>query len=201
PPPDREARAALVASAMTDRPGAGIDPGKIAKHTEGFSGADLTHLVDSAAERAMLDSARTGTVRPITMDDFQAVLAEVRPSTGPWLETARNVAEASGDSAYDELGAYLRAQRRTRRQGVSPVAEAVERAETRLAMKRPEEALEIIGKALAGEPESAELWLVKSKAHLSADDPAGAVRAARRALAAGAGGAAPHYLLALALFH
>src|SRR5690606_19968356 len=46
PPPDREARAALVASAMTDRPGAGIDPGKIAKHTEGFSGADLTHLVD-----------------------------------------------------------------------------------------------------------------------------------------------------------
>ncbi|MBB5434157.1 ATP-binding protein [Nocardiopsis composta] len=115
PPPDREARAALVASAMTDRPGAGIDPGKIAKHTEGFSGADLTHLVDSAAERAMLDSARTGTVRPITMDDFQAVLAEVRPSTGPWLETARNVVEFSGDSAYDELGAYLRAQRRTRR--------------------------------------------------------------------------------------
>ncbi|MFW5415960.1 ATP-binding protein [Nocardiopsis sp. CNT-189] len=115
PPPDRKARAALVASAMADRPGAGIDPGKIAKHTEGFSGADVAHLVDSAAERAMLDSARTGTVRPITMEDFQAVLAEVRPSTGPWLETARNVVEFSGDSAYDELGAYLRAQRRTRR--------------------------------------------------------------------------------------
>ncbi|WP_017596156.1 ATP-binding protein [Nocardiopsis potens] len=115
PPPDRKARAALIASAMTDRPGAGIDPGKIAKHTEGFSGADVAHLVDSAAERAMLDSARTGTVRPITMEDFQAVLAEVRPSTGPWLETARNVVEFSGDSAYDELGAYLRAQRRSRR--------------------------------------------------------------------------------------
>ncbi|MFW5415961.1 RDD family protein [Nocardiopsis sp. CNT-189] len=83
---------------------------------------------------------------------------------------------------------------------MGPVAEAVERAEARIEMKRPEEALEIIGKALAGEPESAELWLVKGKAHLTAGDPGGAVEAARRALAAGAdGGAAPYYLLALAL--
>ncbi|WP_017596157.1 RDD family protein [Nocardiopsis potens] len=82
---------------------------------------------------------------------------------------------------------------------MGPVAEAVERAEARIEMKRPEEALEIIGKALAGDPESAELWLVKGKAHLSAGDSGGAVEAVHRALAAGADGAAPHYLLALAL--
>ncbi|GAB3479929.1 ATP-binding protein [Nocardiopsis coralliicola] len=112
PPPDRAARAALVAGAMQDRPDGGVDPAAVSKHTEGFSGADLTHLVDSAAERAMLASARAGQLRSITMDDFRTVLGEVRPSTGPWMETARNVVQFSNDDSYDELSAFLRAQRR-----------------------------------------------------------------------------------------
>ncbi|MDA8371301.1 MAG: ATP-binding protein [Nocardiopsaceae bacterium] len=110
PPPDLQARAALVEAGLKERPAAGIDAKKIAKHTEGFSGADIAHLVDSAAERAMLDSARTGTVRPISMKDFQYVLGEVRPSTGPWLETARNVVEFSNDGAYDDLAEFIRSR-------------------------------------------------------------------------------------------
>ncbi|MBB4934484.1 SpoVK/Ycf46/Vps4 family AAA+-type ATPase [Lipingzhangella halophila] len=115
PPPDKEARATVVTTALKDRPASGIDDDKIAKHTEGFSGADLAHLVDTAAERALLDSARSGQVRPITMDDFREALGEVRPSTGPWLETAKNVVEFSGDGSYDELATYIRSQRRSRR--------------------------------------------------------------------------------------
>ena len=49
----------------------------------------------------------------ITMADFDTALREVRPSIGPWLETARNVAvygNATGE--YDELAAFLRTRGR-----------------------------------------------------------------------------------------
>lgn len=112
PPPDEKARAAIVGMELKDRPSSGIDAAKIAKHTDGFSGADITHLVESAAERALLESARTGTVRPIGMDDFRAALGELRPSTGPWMETARNMVEfGSADGAYDELADFIRRHR------------------------------------------------------------------------------------------
>ncbi|HEY3549534.1 MAG TPA: hypothetical protein VGK69_00555 [Gaiellaceae bacterium] len=40
--------------------------------------------------------------------DFDSSLEEVRPSTLPWLHTARNFAEFSGEGGYDDLLAYLR---------------------------------------------------------------------------------------------
>ncbi|WP_017538629.1 ATP-binding protein [Nocardiopsis halophila] len=115
PPPDAEARASIVGMELKERPSSDIDARKIAKHTDGFSGADISHLVESAAERALLESARAGRVRPIVMDDFRAVLGELRPSTGPWMETARNMVEfGSADGAYDELAAYIRSNRSRR---------------------------------------------------------------------------------------
>lgn len=46
------------------------------------------------------------------MPDLQHALGEVRPSIGPWLETARNVAQFANDAGtYDELLAYLRKRR------------------------------------------------------------------------------------------
>jgi SpoVK/Ycf46/Vps4 family AAA+-type ATPase len=91
-PPDDAAREAILRFHLRDRPVAGIDLRKLAKRTDGFSGADLAHACETAAERAMLDAAHTGTVRMIGMDDFDAALREVRPSIGPWFDTARNVA-------------------------------------------------------------------------------------------------------------
>ena len=45
--------------------------------------------------------------------DVESALREVRPSLGPWFETARNVALfANEDGTYDELAAYLRKQRK-----------------------------------------------------------------------------------------
>jgi SpoVK/Ycf46/Vps4 family AAA+-type ATPase len=112
-PPDQEARVSILRTSLCGRPVERIDLSRLAKRTDGFSGADLKHLCDSATEIALLDSARSGQVRLITMDDFEAAMADIRPSIGPWLETARNVAtygNATGE--YDELAKYLRKRRR-----------------------------------------------------------------------------------------
>jgi SpoVK/Ycf46/Vps4 family AAA+-type ATPase len=111
-PPDPGARETILRYHLRDRPLAGIDLGVLVRRTEDFSGADLAHLVDSAAELALADSVRSGQVRPIGMPDFQVALGEVGPSTGPWLQTARNVAQFSNASGeYDDLMAYLKSRK------------------------------------------------------------------------------------------
>jgi hypothetical protein len=43
------------------------------------------------------------------MGDVDVALAQIKPSTGPWFDTARNVVEfANGDGTYDDLANYLR---------------------------------------------------------------------------------------------
>ncbi|HET8751048.1 MAG TPA: ATP-binding protein [Gaiellaceae bacterium] len=108
-PPDAPARDAILRYHLRDRPIANIDTRKLVERTEGYSGADLAHICQTAAERALLDSARSGTARMIEMPDLEAALSEVQPSIGPWLQTAKNVAQyGNEDGRYDELLAYLR---------------------------------------------------------------------------------------------
>lgn len=110
--PDAEARAGIVRYHLRDRPVSGIDVKSIASRTEGFSGADLAYVCESATQLAMADSMRRGQVRPVTMADVNAAVAQIKPSTGPWFETARNVVEfANNDGTYDELAKYLRRRR------------------------------------------------------------------------------------------
>jgi SpoVK/Ycf46/Vps4 family AAA+-type ATPase len=112
-PPDEAARDAIIRYHLRHRPIAGVDPGKLARLTDGYSGADLAYICESAAERALLDSARTGNVRMIGQEDLEVAVRDVRPSIGPWLDTARNVAEfANEGGAYDDLLTYLRRKRR-----------------------------------------------------------------------------------------
>ncbi|HEX5596061.1 MAG TPA: ATP-binding protein [Micromonosporaceae bacterium] len=111
-PPDLEARASILEYHLRDRPIAGIDLRRIVRATEDFSGADLAHLCETAAEFAMADSVRRGEVRMIEQRDFDRALKEVRPSTKPWFSTARNVAMfANEGGAYDDLVAYLKQRR------------------------------------------------------------------------------------------
>jgi SpoVK/Ycf46/Vps4 family AAA+-type ATPase len=108
-PPDEKARAEIFRYHLRERPIAGIDVGRLAAQTDGYTGADIAHVCDTATERAMLDAARSGQVRMIEMRNLQAALGEVKPSTGPWLSTARNVALfANQDGTYDELAAYVK---------------------------------------------------------------------------------------------
>jgi SpoVK/Ycf46/Vps4 family AAA+-type ATPase len=108
-PPDQSAREAILRHHLKGRPVAKIDLAATAKRTEGYSGADLAHVCETAAERALLDSAASGTVRMIEMRDIEAALREVHPSIGPWLESARNVAMFANEAgAYDDLLDYLK---------------------------------------------------------------------------------------------
>jgi AAA+ superfamily predicted ATPase len=111
-PPDAPAREGVFRYHLRDRPVAGINLGKLARLTDGYSGADIAHVCETAAERALLDSVRHGEPRLIGQADLEAAAAEVRPSLGTWFDTARNVALfANEGGAYDDLAAYLRKRR------------------------------------------------------------------------------------------
>jgi AAA+ superfamily predicted ATPase len=111
-PPDQDAREAILRHHLKDRPVERIDVHTLAKATDGFSGADIAHACETGAERALLDSATSGTVRMIGMDDLTAAVAEVKPSLSAWFETARNVALFANEGGlYDDLVAYMRKRR------------------------------------------------------------------------------------------
>ncbi|WP_067701251.1 ATP-binding protein [Nocardia jejuensis] len=107
--PDAAARVSILRHHLKDRPVTGIDLEALAARTENFSGADLAHICNSATQFAMADSIRSGTVRPVGMADLDRALAQVRPSTTAWFESARNVVEfANNDGTYDDLATYMK---------------------------------------------------------------------------------------------
>lgn len=111
-PPDEPARLAILTRSLDGRPVERLDPAAIARRTDGYSGADLALIGETAARRAMAESMRTGVARPIRQEDLDAAAAEVRPSIGPWLDTARNFAEFGNEHGeYDDLLRYLRRRR------------------------------------------------------------------------------------------
>jgi len=108
-PPDSPAREEILRYHLRDRPIAGIDLASLVSRTDGFSGADIAHLCESAAEIALMDAVRSGEARLMGMADFEAALAAVHPSTGPWFDAARSVALfANEGGAYDDLAAYFK---------------------------------------------------------------------------------------------
>ncbi|QMU75582.1 ATP-binding protein [Streptacidiphilus sp. PB12-B1b] len=112
-PPDQPAREAVLRYHLRDRPIEGVDLAKLAKKTEGYSGADLAHLCETAAEAALLDSAASGRVRMIGMRDLLDAVEQVQPSIESWFTAARNVAMFANEGGmYDDLVAYLKKSRR-----------------------------------------------------------------------------------------
>ncbi len=109
-PPDIPAREAILRSNLRERPVDKLDINWIVSKTEGYSGADVAHLCDTATEYALEDSMERGIARPITQRDFQKALKDVRPSVRSWFDTARHYAQfANEDGVYDDLLKYLKA--------------------------------------------------------------------------------------------
>ena len=111
-PPDASAREGVFRYHLKERPVAGIDLARLARQTDGYSGADIAHICETAAERALMDSVRRGEPRMIGTPDLEAAISEVKPSLGSWFDTARNVALfANEGGTYDDLVTYLRKRR------------------------------------------------------------------------------------------
>jgi SpoVK/Ycf46/Vps4 family AAA+-type ATPase len=108
-PPDAPARSSILEYHLRGRPVELLALGTLVAATDGYSGADLAHLCETAAEKALVDSVRRGVPRMIGMADFEAALREVRPSTGPWFTAGRGVAMFANEcGVHDDLLAYLR---------------------------------------------------------------------------------------------
>lgn len=112
-PPDPPARTAILRYHLQNRPlDPRVDLERLGDSTQGYSGADLRLVCEAAAEQAMEESMATGTARPISAKDFQLALREVKPSTRPWFDMAKNYAQfANDDGLYDDLLNYMRRHR------------------------------------------------------------------------------------------
>jgi transitional endoplasmic reticulum ATPase len=110
PPPDAAARAAIFGICLQGRPAeADVDLVKLAKATEGFSGADINAVVDVAVESKLGEAIRTGKLALLTGKDLLAAAKTVRPSAKEWFATARNYALYSNQGGiYDDILAYLK---------------------------------------------------------------------------------------------
>jgi AAA+ superfamily predicted ATPase len=112
PSPDATARERILSLKLQDRPiAAKLDLKGVARKTDGFSGADLQALADAATELAFERTVDSGTEHAIDDAILAAALKDMRASTRPWLETARNYAVyANEGGTYDDLLAFLKTQ-------------------------------------------------------------------------------------------
>ncbi|MFK8056248.1 MAG: AAA family ATPase [Saprospiraceae bacterium] len=109
PPPDETARKIIIDLLLSGKPTEKVDTQKIAKKTPGFSGADLTAVVDRAVEGKLAQAMRSGKVEPISTKDLLNAASQTRPSVKDWLNTARNyVLYSNASGMYDDVKAYLK---------------------------------------------------------------------------------------------
>jgi len=109
PPPDVEARKAMLEMRLAGIPADDIDARAIAAATEFYSGADIDGLFDLAKESVIADILESGADRNLATADFMQALDEISPSTIDWLKTARNLVKFSGaDGSYKDVERYLR---------------------------------------------------------------------------------------------
>ena len=206
-PPDADARVGVFRYHLRERPVAGVDLAKLASLTDGYSGADIAHICESAAEQALMDSVRLGEPRMIGNPDLEAAISEVKPSLGAWFDTARNVALfANEGGAYDDLAAYLRKRRLlldAREPGsiVIELRQELARASAMLDVRRFDEATALLARVVATEPESSRAWCLMARAHLGTNRYTDAIDAANRAVALDPADEWPHRLASNALVH
>ena len=108
PPPDRPARAEILALLLRDKPTDAPDLDAVARVTDRFSGADLRAVVEVAVDGKLDQALKTGTPTPITTRDLLAAAKRRKPTTADWFATARNHAlYANEGGLYDDVLAYL----------------------------------------------------------------------------------------------
>ena len=109
PPPDDQARAAIINRRLQTTPHHGVDIKRLVKATPLFSGADLTELVERGIEEVLEEAIATGTEPPLTQTHLDRATAEVRATTLTWLQRARNHADFGNvGGRWDDVKAFLK---------------------------------------------------------------------------------------------
>lgn len=109
PPPDAEARAAILEIVLKGKPAEAIQLAEVAKKTEHCSGADLKALVDRAIEAKLEAAIKLGKPSPLTTQDLLAAAKAQAPTTREWFSSARNYAlYANQGGVYDDILAYMK---------------------------------------------------------------------------------------------
>jgi ATP-dependent 26S proteasome regulatory subunit len=108
PPPDEAARGAILKIMLADKPADKLDFARLARDTDGFSGADLKGMVELAVEMKLGEALAKGTILPLTTRDLQEARKQIKPSVRDWFATARNYALYSNQSGmYDDVMDYI----------------------------------------------------------------------------------------------
>ena len=109
PPPDQEARKIILDLLLKDKPvNDDINMQAIIKSTNGFSGADLKNLVETAIDEAIEESIDKNKDVNLSHVHFANALHECRSTVVDWLTTARNYTRYSNESGlYNDLKKFL----------------------------------------------------------------------------------------------
>lgn len=108
PPPDLDARKAILEIHLKNKPSEKLDIGLIAQKTDGLSGADIRALIDTASEIVLEKAMKKGAVIPLTNADIVSAMKRTKPSIKAWFESAKNYALfANQGGFYDDLLPYV----------------------------------------------------------------------------------------------
>jgi SpoVK/Ycf46/Vps4 family AAA+-type ATPase len=110
PPPDNNAREVIFRLKLTGRPVDRIDLRALAEKSPFFSGADIEHAVELAAEHVLEEILRTGDQNLlITQHILVEILSNEKPSTLGWMKTVKDfVKYANQTGFYNEVENYLK---------------------------------------------------------------------------------------------
>jgi transitional endoplasmic reticulum ATPase len=108
PPPDEDARIAIIELMAKEKPVERLDVATLARKTKGFSGADIKAMFDITTEQALARAMREGRVVPLTTEDLLQTARDLRPSARAWFESAKNYALYANQSGfYDDVLTFL----------------------------------------------------------------------------------------------
>lgn len=112
-PPDRPARKEIFEVHLRGKPVDGsVNTARLAKKSDGLTGADIRLVVDDATESAMKSSSISKQIVPISQAMLDRSLDSIQTSIDPWMAMARNyVTYGDGGGDLEELAAYLRKRR------------------------------------------------------------------------------------------
>ncbi|NRA51720.1 MAG: AAA family ATPase [Phaeodactylibacter sp.] len=109
PPPDEEAREAILKLKLMGKPVSELNFSKLVKKTKDFSGADLEAVIDRAIEGKLEEAIRKGIPQPLQTSDLEKAAKQHRATTKEWFSTAKNYALFANEAGiYDEILDYLK---------------------------------------------------------------------------------------------